>query len=368
MNKESKGQNEICVVGTFPPPVNGMALANLHLVNLLKDSHFSVTVFNTSPINSQSVIKKHFSRLVRFIKAWHFIIRRKDLAGVYISLSGGLGLIYDVVTVFICKLLNIKCALHHHGWAYFSRKRTMLTIIVKLSNSFAMHVVLCREMGRRLNNLYKVTRYITLSNIIFIYKNAKNYNIGQLQNTPYNIGMLSNLTREKGTEQFIKLAYMSKEKALPFKYILAGPCHDVTLLKQIYRAINEKVISWKGPLYGAEKTAFFQNIDIFVFPTSYRFEAEPLVIWEALNGGSPVISTNRGCISEQVGKAGVVLPAGDNNSDFIKEALEVLTKWTSNNKCWIYVADEATKRPETMYKSSITSWSHIIEYFSGKEV
>ena len=62
-----------------------------------------------------------------------------------------------------------------------------------------------------------------------------------------------------------------------------------------------------GPVHGAAKARFFAMIDVFVFPTRYAHEADPLVVWEALAAGRPVIAYARGCIREQVGDAGLLI-------------------------------------------------------------
>lgn len=56
-----------------------------------------------------------------------------------------------------------------------------------------------------------------------------------------------------------------------------------------------------GPVYGADKDRFYQQLDIFLFPTNYANEAEPLVVYEAMRRGVYVIACDRGAISEMLG-------------------------------------------------------------------
>jgi len=62
--------------------------------------------------------------------------------------------------------------------------------------------------------------------------------------------------------------------------------------------------------YGEEKLPFFQQADVFVFPTFYSNECFPLVLLEAMEQGLPCISTNEGGIAAIVdeGETGFLVP------------------------------------------------------------
>ncbi len=85
-----------------------------------------------------------------------------------------------------------------------------------------------------------------------------------------------------------------------FEARLAGPVAKEDDRKAIAAAVRDiPGFSYSGPLYGDEKDAFFAGLDLFVFPTEYRFEAQPIVLYEAMAQGVPVLSVDRGCIREQ---------------------------------------------------------------------
>lgn len=64
-----------------------------------------------------------------------------------------------------------------------------------------------------------------------------------------------------------------------------------------------------GRKYGTDKEVFFNNADIFVFPTYYPNECFPLVLLEAMQHGLPCISTNEGSIPDiiQDGRTGLLV-------------------------------------------------------------
>lgn len=64
-----------------------------------------------------------------------------------------------------------------------------------------------------------------------------------------------------------------------------------------------------GRKYGTDKEVFFNNADIFVFPTYYPNECFPLVLLEAMQHGLPCITTNEGGVPDIIdnGKTGLLV-------------------------------------------------------------
>lgn len=62
--------------------------------------------------------------------------------------------------------------------------------------------------------------------------------------------------------------------------------------------VNRSFVFYYGKKFGAEKSLFLKNADIFVFPTSYPNECFPLVLLEAMEHSLPCISTNEGGIAD----------------------------------------------------------------------
>ena len=59
-------------------------------------------------------------------------------------------------------------------------------------------------------------------------------------------------------------------------------------------------VEYVGPVYGGQKEQFYRQLDVFLFPTNYANEAEPLVIYEAMRQGVHVIACDRGSIAEML--------------------------------------------------------------------
>jgi glycosyltransferase involved in cell wall biosynthesis len=146
------------------------------------------------------------------------------------------------------------------------------------------------------------------------------------------VGLLSNLSDEKGLYRFLKLAEEAVGSGLPATFILAGPTTNERDASAIARTANrlKDHFQYRGALYGDARSAFYRDVDIFAFPTGYDNEAQPLVLYEAMAHGAAVVSVDRGCIAEQVGDAGWVVPK---ESDFVRVCLDLL---------WRLSGDETT--------------------------
>lgn len=69
-----------------------------------------------------------------------------------------------------------------------------------------------------------------------------------------------------------------------------------------------KIIDYKGVKYNTNKFKAISESDILVFPTSYNNECFPLVLLEAMQQGTPTISTPIGGIEDIVidGETGLI--------------------------------------------------------------
>lgn len=71
-----------------------------------------------------------------------------------------------------------------------------------------------------------------------------------------------------------------------------------------------------GKKYNGDKNVFFDNADIFVFPTYYYNECFPLVLLEAMEHAVPCISTREGGVSAIIddGVNGFIVEKRDANA------------------------------------------------------
>jgi len=141
------------------------------------------------------------------------------------------------------------------------------------------------------------------------------------KNFSNSIGILANITENKGYFDLIKLSELLSQIGMKHKFIFAG--EDKTN-GQFFNALNNSKVKGNFMYLGRidNKYDFFSSIDIFILP-SYT-EGMPTSIMEAMSYGVPVISTNVGGIPEQItdGYNGILCTPGDINA--LKEGIFAL--------------------------------------------
>jgi glycosyltransferase involved in cell wall biosynthesis len=146
---------------------------------------------------------------------------------------------------------------------------------------------------------------------------------------------MSNLCEEKGLNIVLDLYREIVAAGWPVRLVLAGPAVDEKAAALIARSQTEfgAGCDYRGPVYGDAKAQFFADIDVFLFPSIYVNEAQPIVLFEAMSYGVPSIATARGCIPEQLEgdvateRGGFVIP---DEIPFIDGALEILRTWVDS--------------------------------------
>ena len=124
---------------------------------------------------------------------------------------------------------------------------------------------------------------------------------------------LSNLLVSKGVFELIDAVSILKGRGVPVRCCVAG-AYSAEISPEnfdgyVRRAGAGDVVECLGPLYGRQKEALWETPCIFVLPTTYANECQPLVILEAMQHGCPVIATDEGGICDMVidGRTGFIV-------------------------------------------------------------
>lgn len=345
---------KLFILGAFPPPLHGLSAVTQAVYDRLESTGVPLCKLNTSPPTLKRGLYR-FQRLPRLFSAWGRLARtggRKQI--LYIPLSGGWGQFYDIGTLLLARILGMVVFLHHHSFSYLSSKRSITKILFTVAGQNAVHIVLCEKMQNALWEKYKCSKIIQLSNLALFPEKDNPRTKKQLQT----VGFLSNLTAEKGGWEVIELAKSIQEKRLPLHVIVAGPCLEPDLKIALQHADQEGVLQWRGAVYGEEKKRFWNDTSVFIFPTQYHNEAEPLVVWEALAASVPVLAYDRGCISGQIGTAGKSI---HRDKGFVVNALPVLESWLSNPKEYKKNVTASEERSYSMRREAEIQWKTFVK-------
>jgi glycosyltransferase involved in cell wall biosynthesis len=333
----------VSIVGPFPPPVHGAAEVTRWVAEKLEPIA-KIEKLPISPVDGYKGIRYHLSRVSGVISAACALVAGRG--PVYLSAAGGFGLGYNVLLAATARLLARRIFIHHHSFAYIDRPDPLAWLMVRAAGSMAVHICLCNRMAGLLIERYGPAHTIVVSNAAF-YPPDHNL-LPTLVNRPLRIGHLGNLSIEKGLDVVIALAESLVKKGVPFQLMLAGPASNEpasALLRDARRTLGTYLTEF-GPLYGAEKKQYFESLDLFVFPTRYINEAEPLVVFEAMSHGLPVIAFDRGCIAEQVGEAGLVVGP---DTDFVARAAALIAAWSADKDTYNTARKRAYERFQSLH-------------------
>jgi len=314
------------MIGPFPPPTHGMAVINKSIFDWLKSYKNNIIVINLS---AENLDRRFFIRMRRFpiiVRALAMFAKMNGLRGavLYMSVSGGPGQIYETIFSVLARIKNMRMFLHHHSFAYLNKYKLYTKLLVKTLDASAINVTLSKSMSSRLERMYKTKKGVSISNSVFCCKSTIQHENTRCELST--VGFISNISEEKGVLEFLDLMEALEKERLSLQGLLAGPFQDYKIKEKVYDRIKRiKNVSYVGPKYGSAKEDFYDKIDILIFPTHYKNEAEPLIALEAMRKGVPVIAYKRGCIPEIISAdCGKIVPESEN---FIESAMEQIKNW-----------------------------------------
>ena len=349
----------LCFAGPLPPPVHGFSTVCAMMLDLLK-ARMPVEVFNRAPSRRARPIGV-LQQMIRALNYLATCIGKRNTA-LYLALSGGRGQCIDLLYVLISKMFRRPIYIHHHSYAYINSpsrlNRCFFALVRKES-----HIVLSPNMGVSLNRVYGLdpARVRVVSNAAF-NRSDDAFQVQANEAAPLRLGFLSNITFEKGIVEFFAVLTALSGRGIDYRAHIAGPVAPEA--RQSFDQLLESNprVQYAGPVYGADKEHFYRQLDIFLFPTRYANEAEPLVIYEAMQRGVHVIACDRGSIAEMLRDgAGLVLPR-----DAPVEAAAAHIERFSNDRSQLFFAKCASMRhARRILSSSKTSLENLVACMQG---
>lgn len=294
----------------LPKPVHGMSNINLAMLNCAKKQNLAVKVINTVPSYAAPIFP---GRAWKVTKSLHTLVCLFDLfitltfskkRLIYRAINGGTGKFFDTFYLGLGKLFNCKFYIHHHSFNYLNDFDRGFDNLNKLIGNDTRHIVLGQKMADLLSELYNISpdQISIVSNLTFFQKESTKENQSGSDNRIV-IGHLANLCAEKGIKEFIEICKELSSRSIDYLAKVAGPFSDEISQEIVMTACqNYPNIKYLGPLYEKDKVDFYKSLDCFIFPSHYKNEAEPLVLYEAAVFGIFVMGTQRGCMRDSIAK------------------------------------------------------------------
>ncbi|MGG0331038.1 glycosyltransferase family 4 protein [Priestia megaterium] len=322
---------KIMIIGPLPPPIHGESLAVLNVIESKKVNEiYEVCSVNTNRINvtaagqfSIGKILKDLNIIMKVImKAF---IMKKEI--VYISISQTrLGLIRDLIIIFICSIRSKKIIAHLHGNnlgnVINEMNRLEKILVKKVFNRITSGIVLGKNLKDNFKSLVQNTDVVA-NGIDINYIKEEEISHKQRDRDYITIVYLSNLIETKGYQELIYAVISLLEKGIKIKLKLAGSVFDQIKFKEVWKKVQhynlESNIQYLGTVEGEDKKRLLLDSDIMVLPTNYPIEGQPLSIIEGMAAGLPIISTSRGSIPDLITNNGILIDSGEKK--LIEQAL-----------------------------------------------
>jgi glycosyltransferase involved in cell wall biosynthesis len=278
-------------------------------------THAEVYAVDTA-VSADSRVAYHAARVLRHAQAARRIVQyhqKGEKRSLYVACPGGAAIVYMLPLVLLARLLGYEIFVHHHSFAYISRWSILMSALVLAGGRAARHIVLCPEMGMRFDQRYRLRRRSTVSSNAGWIPARSDVAASAPAGRALRIGHLGTLSHAKGFGEVADLTLALMQDGLDVELWLAGASptvRDKARLDSAVNAIGRDRCRLFEVLQGRAKERFFDEIDVFVLPSRYKHEAEPLVVFEALQAGVPVVAYKVGCIGSQLDGCGLLVAKG----------------------------------------------------------
>lgn len=312
----------LTAIGPLPPPLHGQSAVTGRMVSDLARSFPRMRIANNSVDGSGG-----FARLVhKFRRSTDSCRAVRGADAVYISVNANRGMWLTAMEATLARWAGSRILLHHHSYSYIRERRMRMIALAVAAGPRAHHVVLSHSMaGDLMRSAPEVRRTLVVNNAGFVDQSLLDIPLKE-DSADLVLGHLSNLTVEKGVGEVVDLAVALHRTGLPVRLIVGGPIADAESQVHLDRAERElgERFEYRGPLAGDSKIRFYAEISHFVFPSRYKHEAAPLVLYEAMAAGAVCVATRQGSIPEQLEGSPSIL--ADNADSFVAEVLPALSR------------------------------------------
>ncbi len=282
---------KITLIATFSPPITGQSVAcDLLLENLKSEKNISVKVINFAKpdlVNNKFPILRIFRLFLMNFEIF-FKARKSDI--IYFTPSESyLGNLKDIlIYILLLGRLN-KTFVHIHGGMGFKNLIFKNYFLRKINLFFLKKFKRILVLSKFHQNTFAEQGLTKLS----IVKNFADKNIfyndlaQEKQNT--NVSYISNFISSKGYECVLKAALLNNNPNIFFHF--AGKFETEIDEKIFLEKIKSKSnIIYHGVVADEQKINLFKLTDIFVLPTNYPYEGQPISILEGYASSCAVIT------------------------------------------------------------------------------
>ena len=345
-----KSKYRVLAVGvTSKKIVTGLSMAFDTFIEGLDERSIEYTLVDAgvgTSINNAGVlsIKRMFGVFLVLFRIFKGL-RNTDI--VYVTMGASrLGFVRDLFIILMTVLFKRKLVFHLHGGGYgdfYQGCPSLLKFIIRHALNSVDKIIVLGDLLRNqfsfLSESHHQKIVVVANGLPIKYAPAQEFKTISADK-PLKILYLSNMIPSKGYLQTLEACKLLKSNNLNFVCDFAGEFmstgsvndrvnpdsarNDFFDLISKYNLRDE--VNYHGMVRGNEKQKLFREANIFLLPTNYSGEGQPISIIEALSYSVPVIATRFRGIPEQIedGKNGILIDSASPSN--IINAIEKMTK------------------------------------------
>lgn len=346
---------KILIVGPLPPPYTGQSVSFKKLKEELEsDQHIShVYHVNTAPQKAHITGKASLNRLLEtstLVLKFLVLLIFKQPSVIYLTKgSTKNGFMRDYILLIIKKIFLPKARfiVHLKGGNYDTFYASCTPKYQRRIVWFLENVSWIIVLGKSLVKMYDFLP--SVHNKITVIENAltidSSLSIESLQDKHkekiVQLLFLSNLIYTKGYGHLLEACKILLKRGVNnFHLTFAGEfmkspddpntididAYQQNFLSSIFSAEINAYVSYNGPITGNQKKLTLENAHIFILPTQYHVEGQPVSIIEAMAYGCAIIATNYRSIPDLIEDQANGMYIDYENPSHLADALESLIK------------------------------------------
>lgn len=314
----------VLFVAPLPPPVHGSSVVSKQIKDskLINDA-FRCDFVNNSISRSMNEIGKFpIAKMGRYFAAyfsmlWKLLTHRYDLTYLAITVNG-IGFLKDWPFAITARLLSRHHVIHQHNkgmdgyaerWPYSWMLRSCYKNAKVILLSWNLYADISKVVSKE--QVMVCPNGLAMPELLIKGVNTVNAKPNAIPHFLF----LSNLIESKGVYVLLDACKILKEDGYRFRCTFVGGETKQISRESFEHSIRERdledSVKYVGPKYGDEKEVFWNDANVFVFPTFYYNECFPLVVLEAMQHKLPVVTSNEAGIPDMVedGKTGYLVDA-----------------------------------------------------------
>lgn len=294
---------KILLIGPQPKPITGLSLANEIVYKYLpKYTDCKIDILDTNyQVFKEDIGKFSFKKVLHYIKQYKELLKIRKVDKIYITPGQTFfGVLKYLPYFFMAKVYKKEITIHIHGnhlWKEYADlsglKKRVFHMILSMSDK---GIVLSESLEKNLIPFLPNSKIFILENFVedFLFDDIVEKEFDTLR-----IIFLSNLMKEKGIVDLLEALSILSSNNIDFEAKIAGGVDNSMqpLIDSYFKKFGGNV-TFLGLVYKEEKKSLLQWGNVFVFPTYYAMEGQPISNFEAMATGNILLTTRHAGIPD----------------------------------------------------------------------